>query len=69
MLTFLKLTLLLAAYLAIGVAFYTSMEEKDCESPERLTDPDYDASTCSEHWTVCGVRPLCAAACTIALHV
>uniref|UniRef100_A0A7S1QCJ5 EF-hand domain-containing protein n=1 Tax=Alexandrium catenella TaxID=2925 RepID=A0A7S1QCJ5_ALECA len=37
-------------YLAVGCIYYTLIEEKPCESQERIGAEDYDEATCYESW-------------------
>eukprot|EP00747_Dinoflagellata_sp_TGD_P062733 gnl/TRDRNA2_/TRDRNA2_153147_c0_seq3.p1 gnl/TRDRNA2_/TRDRNA2_153147_c0~~gnl/TRDRNA2_/TRDRNA2_153147_c0_seq3.p1 ORF type:complete len:563 (+),score=81.76 gnl/TRDRNA2_/TRDRNA2_153147_c0_seq3:106-1794(+) len=47
-----KAAFMVTCYLIVGVVFYCGVEEKPCESKERLQAPDYDAETCTEPWAV-----------------
>lgn len=40
------------AYIGVGCVFYISVEEKPCESEERLSASDYDEKACAEAWTL-----------------
>lgn len=49
---FASLIVVVCPYYGAAVAFYCAVEDKACESDLLLNEPNYDAATCREGWTI-----------------
>mmetsp|Transcript_74138 Transcript_74138/g.224736 ORF Transcript_74138/g.224736 Transcript_74138/m.224736 type:complete len:397 (-) Transcript_74138:60-1250(-) len=47
-----RFLVVVVVYLAVGCCFYMLVEEKPCESEERVSAPGYDEADCTESWTM-----------------